>query len=30
VREAFNRLGADEWDSLRTRFRPDEKRQAAE
>jgi 2-methylisocitrate lyase-like PEP mutase family enzyme len=30
VREAFNRMGAEDWDSLRTRFRPEEKRQAAE
>ncbi len=30
VREAFNRMGAEEWDSLRTRFRPAEPRRAAE
>jgi 2-methylisocitrate lyase-like PEP mutase family enzyme len=30
VREAFNRMGADDWDSLRTRFRPATDRQAAE
>jgi len=30
VRDAFNRLGAEEWDSLRTRFRPAEARRAAE
>jgi 2-methylisocitrate lyase-like PEP mutase family enzyme len=30
VREAFNRMGAEEWDSLRTRFRPTESRRAAE
>jgi 2-methylisocitrate lyase-like PEP mutase family enzyme len=30
VREAFNRMGAEEWDALRTRFRPEQKRQAAE
>jgi 2-methylisocitrate lyase-like PEP mutase family enzyme len=30
VREAFNRVGADEWDTLRTRFRDAETRRAAE
>jgi 2-methylisocitrate lyase-like PEP mutase family enzyme len=30
VREAFNRVGADEWDALRTRFRQAEVRRAAE
>lgn len=30
VREAFNRVGADEWDTLRTRFRVDGVRRAAE
>ncbi len=30
VREAFNRMGAEEWDLLRTRFRPEEPRRAAE
>jgi 2-methylisocitrate lyase-like PEP mutase family enzyme len=30
VREAFNRVGADEWDLLRTRFRDDVVRRAAE
>jgi 2-methylisocitrate lyase-like PEP mutase family enzyme len=30
VREAFNRMGAEDWDSLRTRFRPTESRHAAE
>jgi 2-methylisocitrate lyase-like PEP mutase family enzyme len=30
VREAFNRMGAEDWDSLRTRFRADEPRRAAE
>jgi hypothetical protein len=30
VRDAFNRMGAEDWDSLRTRFRPDEPRRAAE
>lgn len=30
VRDAFNRMGAEEWDSLRTRFRPEEPRRAAE
>lgn len=30
VREAFNRVGATEWDALRTRFRDDEVRRAAE
>ena len=28
VRDAFNRVGADEWDALRTRFRPQERRAA--
>ena len=28
VREAFNRVGADEWDALRTRFRDSERRAA--
>ena len=30
VREAFNRVGAVEWDALRTRFRSEEERRAAE
>ena len=30
VREAFNRVGADEWDALRTRFRDAVQRRAAE
>lgn len=30
VREAFNRVGADEWDALRTRFRDAQDRRAAE
>ncbi len=30
VREAFNRVGADEWDALRTRFRGTQDRRAAE
>ncbi len=30
VREAFNRVGATEWDALRTRFRDAEERRAAE
>ena len=30
VREAFNRVGADEWDTLRTRFRGSPERRAAE
>src|SRR5277367_2857150 len=30
VRAAFNRMGAEEWDSLRTRFRPEQPRRAAE
>ena len=30
VREAFNRVGAEEWDALRTRFRNAETRRAAE
>jgi 2-methylisocitrate lyase-like PEP mutase family enzyme len=30
VREAFNRVGASEWDALRTRFRDVEERRAAE
>jgi len=30
VREAFNRVGAVEWDALRTRFRSDDVRRAAE
>ena len=30
VREAFNRVGADEWDTLRTRFRDGAERRAAE
>jgi hypothetical protein len=30
VREAFNRVGAMEWDALRTRFRDTEERRAAE
>jgi 2-methylisocitrate lyase-like PEP mutase family enzyme len=30
VREAFNRVGAEEWDTLRTRFRDAETRRAAE
>ena len=30
VRQAFNRVGADEWDALRTRFRDAEDRRAAE
>src|SRR5215472_2173237 len=30
VRKAFNRVGADEWDTLRTRFRDAEQRRAAE
>jgi 2-methylisocitrate lyase-like PEP mutase family enzyme len=30
VREAFNRVGADEWDALRTRFRDADERRAAE
>lgn len=30
VRQAFNRVGADEWDALRTRFRDAEERRAAE
>ena len=31
VREAFRRVGADEWDALRSRFRePEPKRDAAE
>jgi 2-methylisocitrate lyase-like PEP mutase family enzyme len=30
VREAFNRVGADEWDTLRTRFRDSPERRAAE
>ena len=28
VREAFNRVGAGDWDALRTRFRPAERRAA--
>ena len=30
VRDAFNRVGADEWDALRTRFRDSQERRAAE
>ncbi|MDR3525069.1 MAG: isocitrate lyase/PEP mutase family protein [Acetobacteraceae bacterium] len=30
VRQAFQRMGADEWDALRTRFRDDETKNAAE
>jgi 2-methylisocitrate lyase-like PEP mutase family enzyme len=30
VRDAFNRVGADEWDTLRTRFRKPEQQRAAE
>ncbi len=30
VRDAFNRMGAEDWDSLRTRFRPGEPRRRAE
>ena len=30
VREAFNRMGAEDWDTLRTRFRPEAPRRAAE
>jgi 2-methylisocitrate lyase-like PEP mutase family enzyme len=30
VRDAFNRVGAEEWDRLRTRFRDEEARRAAE
>ena len=30
VREAFNRMGAEDWETLRTRFRPAEARRAAE
>ena len=30
VRDAFNRVGAEEWDTLRTRFRDAEERRAAE
>jgi hypothetical protein len=30
VRDAFNRVGAVEWDTLRTRFRDDVVRRAAE
>jgi 2-methylisocitrate lyase-like PEP mutase family enzyme len=30
VRDAFNRVGADDWDALRTRFRDREQRRAAE
>ncbi len=30
VRQAFNRVGAEEWDALRTRFRDAEERRAAE
>ena len=30
VREAFNRVGAEEWDALRTRFRDADERRAAE
>ena len=30
VREAFNRVGAVEWDALRSRFRDAEQRRAAE
>ena len=30
VRQAFNRVGAEEWDSLRTRFRSEDERRAAE
>ena len=30
VRQAFNRVGAEEWDTLRTRFREAEERRAAE
>jgi 2-methylisocitrate lyase-like PEP mutase family enzyme len=30
VRQAFNRVGAEEWDALRTRFRDDEVQRAAE
>jgi hypothetical protein len=30
VRQAFNRVGAEEWDTLRTRFRDAEERRAAE
>jgi 2-methylisocitrate lyase-like PEP mutase family enzyme len=30
VRDAFNRVGAREWDAYRTRFRPEEGRKAAE
>jgi len=30
VRDAFNRMGAEEWDLLRTRFRPEHPRRAAE
>ena len=30
VREAFNRMGAEDWDLLRTRFRGEEPRRAAE
>jgi 2-methylisocitrate lyase-like PEP mutase family enzyme len=30
VREAFDRVGAREWDAMRTRFRGDEERRAAE
>jgi hypothetical protein len=28
VRDGFNRVGAREWDALRTRFRPEERRAA--
>ena len=30
VRDAFNRVGAEEWDVLRTRFRDADERRAAE
>ena len=30
VREAFNRVGADEWDALRTRFRQPAQQRASE
>ena len=30
VRDAFNRVGADDWDALRTRFRDPEQSRAAE
>jgi hypothetical protein len=30
VRDAFNRVGAEEWDALRTRFRQPAQQRAAE